>query len=167
MRLDWQDWPVNRTKNRFSWFAGRHRRSRLCSVSWSNRCMVRHCLVKMQPTRVSFVEAKEKLIYLLRIFGLIIVQSLTFIAEAIDRFCNHRPPSIPEMAVPNDVAAAAAICLPANADEPMEVDVGYMELIRSVIQHSRTKRPASSRRQSTWRKPYGRRHAPPGTHVPW
>ena len=77
---------------------------------------------------------------ILRIFGLIIMQSLTFIAQAINRFCNRRPPSIPEMAAPDNVAAAAAAHLPADADKPMEVDVGYMDLICPVVQHSGTTR---------------------------
>ena len=80
------------------------------------------------------------LITLLRIFGLIIVQSITFIAGTFNRFFNHRPPSIHEMAAPDNIAAAAAVRLPADADKPMEVDVGYMDLINSVVQHSGTTR---------------------------
>ena len=85
----------------------------------------------MHPTRVSFVVNKEKLMKILRIFGLIIVQSLTFIARAIMCFCDRRPPSTPEMAAPNNVDGAYA-CLPAdaNADEPMDMDPNYLALMK-------------------------------------
>ena len=85
----------------------------------------------MHPTRVSFVVNKEKLMKILRILGLIFVQSLTFIARAINRFCNRRPPSTPEMAAPNHVEAA-------YADEPMDVDPNYLSLMKSVLWYSKT-----------------------------
>ena len=85
----------------------------------------------MHPTRVSFVVNKEKLMKILRILGLIFVQSLTFIARAINRFCNRRPPSTPEMAAPNNVDGAyARLPANANADKPMDVDPNYLALMK-------------------------------------
>ena len=118
----------------------------------------------MQPTRVSFVVNKEKMMKILRIFGLIIMQSPTFIAQAINRFCNRRQPSRPEMAGPNNVDEAAAVYLPADTDEPMGVDPSYLELMKSVIRYSNTSRDDLLR--ATGRKPYARRYDTPGAHVP-
>ena len=67
------------------------------------------------------------------------MQSLTFIARAIKRFCNRQPPSKPEMAAPNLVDGSAAR-LPAdfNDDEPMEVDPRVTEMVTAALMYSRT-----------------------------
>ena len=103
-------------------------------------CIVLNYLVKNHPNSFSFVVDKEKkniLSYIKRIFGLIIVQSITFIARTFNRFFNRLPPFSTEMVAPDNVAAATAaandIPLPG---EPMVVDNGVLDILRSVAHHS-------------------------------